>query len=272
MMTDENDDVSEQTIDNQDTPTKPMQPVIQLDAVADEPDEVAQETTAETVMSPPPAPTSSAVSTRRGCGLLFLGAILGAILGTVLTLSILLGLNGSLTFTSTDAQLRRAINDTRIEQEDLINDMATRSAYIDAIATQVGSVAQEQTNVNESVEAVEAEMGTVYEVVTAVATKVTGLDERFETTEDQIEGAATAAAEFDSFLSGLKALLLDATTTTAAPEVEEATPSAKTPTAASTIPAQATTDEPTSTRRATRTPNPTSTPLPLPTGTPEQRP
>ncbi len=97
--------------------------------------------TNETAVSPPPPPPSS-VSQRRGCVLLIFGALLGAILGTVLTLSILLGLNGSLSFTSTDAQLRRAINDTRLEQEDMANELATRSAQIEYVATRVGGAGE----------------------------------------------------------------------------------------------------------------------------------
>ena len=111
MMTDENDIVIEPiSEDEAPTPTKSRAPVISTAPIV-------EESIVPPAPLPPAASATPAVSQRRGCVLLFLGAILGAVLGTVLTLSILMGLNGSLTFASTDAQLRRAINESSIEQE-----------------------------------------------------------------------------------------------------------------------------------------------------------
>ena len=261
MMTDENDIVIEPVEDEAPTVTKETPSVIETEPVFEEPT-----MTNETAVSPPPPPPSS-VSQRRGCVLLVFGALLGAILGTVLTLSILLGLNGSLSFTSTDAQLRRAINDTRLEQENTANELATRSAQMEYMATQVGALANDQAAMTESMGTVEAGMVEVVGAVTAVATQVSSLDDRIETTEGQIESAATAAAEFNAFLDGLKALLFDNETATATPAAKETA----TPTATSdelTLEAT-TTGEATRTVRPTRTPRPTSTPLPLATETRE---
>jgi len=263
MMTDENDIVIEPDEDDAPTATKETPSEIDTEIVFEEPT-----MTDETAVSTPPPPPQPAVSQRRGCVLLFFGAILGAIMGTVLTLAILLGLNGSLTFTSTDAQLRRAINDTRIEQEDMAAGLETRSAHIDYMATQVGGVARDQAAVTESMSTVEAGMGDVVGAVTAVATHVSDLDERIETTESQIEGAATAAAEFNTFLSGLKSLLFDGDVTTATPSAKETT-AGQTPTSDSVTPDATTTGQATRTVRPTRTPRPTSTTLPLATSTNE---
>lgn len=266
MMTDENDIVIEPVEDDAPAVSKETPSVIDTEPVFEEEPTMTDETA---VSTPPPAEPNP-VSQRRGCVLLFLGAILGAIMGTVLTLSILLGLNGSLTFTSTDAQLRRAINDTRIEQEDMIDELSTRSAQIEYMATQIGGVAADQAAVTEAMSTVDAGMGEVVGAVTAVATQVSELDERVETTEGQIEGAATAAAEFETFLTGLKALLFDSESTTATPSAKETT-SEQTPIATSDelTPAATTTGEPTRTVRPTRTPRPTSTTLPLATETSE---
>jgi hypothetical protein len=272
MMTDENDIVIEQIAEDETpTPTKPMQPV-------GEPAPIIEERTAVSPPPPVPPPASppasppTAVSQRRGCVLLIFGAILGAILGTVLTLSILMGLNGSLTFTSTDAQLRRAINEASIEQENTANMLATRSAHIDYMATKVDGVVLDLQAAHEAVSTAEAGVNEVQMAVTAVATEVNRLDKRLETTEGQIENVAESAAKFDTFLTGLKALLLDETSITATPEVKEATPINKTPAAESATPTQTATGEAVRTVRPTRTPQPTRTPLPVLTNTPEQRP
>lgn len=263
MMTDENDIVIEQPTEDGSTSTKATQSVVDAEPTLEEP-VVVNETPVATPTSPPPTPAP--VSQRRGCVLLIFGAILGAILGTVLTLSILLGLNGSLTFTSTDAQLRRAINDTRIEQEDMADELATRSAQIEIMATQVGGVTQEQESVSESMSTVAAGMGDVVGAVTAVSTQVSDLNERVETTEGQIESVATAAAEFDTFLSGLKELLLGINASTATPAAKDEITTG-TPVTGTVTPEQTGTSE--VTVKATRTPRPTSTPLPLPTSTSE---
>jgi hypothetical protein len=265
MMNDENDIVIQQPSEEGDnTPTKATQSVVDSEPILEEPAVVNE--TPVTTLSSPPLPTPTPVGQRRGCVLLFLGAILGAILGTVLTLSILLGLNGSLTFTSTDAQLRRAINDTRIEQEDMTNELATRSAQIEYMATQMGGVVQEQGMVNETMGTVEAGMDNVFVAVTAVSTQVSTINERIETTENQLESAAAVAAEFDAFLNGLKALLIGSGEGTATPAATEETTTG-TPHTGTATPEQTTTSD--ATAKATRTPRPTSTPLPLPTSTNE---
>lgn len=272
MMTDENDIVIEPiSEDEAPTPTKSRAPVINTAPIV-------EESIVPPAPLPPAAPATPAVSQRRGCVLLFLGAILGAVLGTVLTLSILMGLNGSLTFASTDAQLRRAINEASIEQENTTYALATRSAHIDAMATQVGSMVLDLEAAREAVGTAEAEVGEVQMAVTAVATQVTRLDERLENTEGQIENVVESAAKFDAFLAGLRALLLDEATSMATSEAEEGTPIGKTPPAESASPEGTAAGEATRTVRPTRTPQPTSTPLPLPTSTavptrtPEQRP
>ena len=269
MMTDENDIVIEPDEDDAPTASKETSSVIDTEPVFEEPTMID-----ETAVSPPPPTEPNPVSQRRGCVLLILGAILGAIMGTVLTLSILLGLNGSLSFTSTDAQLRRAINDNRIEQEDLSNELATRSAQLEAMATQIGGVAADQASVTEAMSTSDAEMEAVVGAVTAVATQVSNLDERVETTEGQIENAAAAVVKFDTFLNGLRELLFQGDTITTTPSAKEestgqtatATPSE---TSSKTTPDATTTGEATRTVRPTRTPRPTSTTLPLATETSE---
>lgn len=265
MMSDENDIVIEPTEDDTPTATKETPTVIDVEPIVEEPTMPE-----ETAVSAPPPSVQPAVSQRRGCVLLFLGAILGAIMGTVLTLSILMGLNGSLTFTSADAQLRRAINDTRLEQEDMGNQLATRSAQLEAIATQMSEVTADQAAVTEALSTVDAEMSEVTGAVTAVTTQVSELDERIETTEGQIEDAAAAVVKFDVFLNGLRELLFDGETITATPSAKEATSEpTSTPTPADTTPNAATIGEATRTVRPTRTPRATSTPLPLVTETSE---
>ncbi|MCZ7673620.1 MAG: hypothetical protein M5U34_44135 [Chloroflexi bacterium] len=209
MMTDEND-IDDTVIEPEETEaTTPVKAAaLRSDSAVDQ--EPVLEEEPVVISTPPPpaaAPPPAPVSQRRGCILLFLGAGLGAVLGTVLTLSILLGLNGSLTFASTDAQLRRAINDTRSEQEGLSNVVATRAAHLEAIATQVGRLDLEQKSADEAMLTVAAELQEVEGGITAVATHISSLDNRLDNTEAEMADVVESANAVNAFLAGLRNLL-----------------------------------------------------------------
>ncbi|MBK8989303.1 MAG: hypothetical protein IPM39_25105 [Chloroflexi bacterium] len=219
----------------------------------------------------PAAP--SAISQRRGCVLLLLGAILGSLLGMMFSLAILLGLNGTLTFSQTDAQLRRDITEANIRQAGLQDALSTRDAQVEALATRLEGLDAQQTDTAVQLTDVSAEMAAVEGRVTAVYDDITSLDSRLDLTESQIETAAAAAESFNSFLGGLRELLLEtdpsASTLTATPTPTSAaaiTPATREGTGTAVA-------SPSATSQPTRTPQPSRTPLPaLATNTPAPQP
>ncbi len=269
--------IADDTADGATLVEKPGAPVIAADPIEITLEETPEETTtmtnrdasrqtpddrAATAVAP------AAISQRRGCVFLFLGAILGAIFGVTLSLAILLGLNGTLTFSQTDAQLRRALNDSGLRQDDMEDSLATRAAEVDALSTRIEQLGSQQAGVAGAMTAVSQDVTTMEAEVTAVYTAVTGLDERVDETEAQLETAAAAAESFQGFLGGLQALLNEVNPTTAT-----STPTALSPTPTPMNgPGTGTAVAPTATVLTTRTPQPTRTPLPLATPTTAVRP
>ncbi len=249
----------------------------------------------ETVTSSPapanPPVAAAPVSQRRGCVLLLLGAVLGSLLGMIFSLAILLGLNGTLTFSQTDAQLRRDITEANIRQEALQDALSTRDAQVDALATRLEGFDSQQADIDASLRDVSQEMATVEGQVTAVSGDILTLDDRLDLTESQIETAAAAAESFNSFLGGLRELLLEVEPSGPTPTAVGGSAPSATPTPANKITPTTGTDEgtavgsataaatatgaapATATSQPTRTPRPTRTPLPaLATNTPTQQP
>jgi hypothetical protein len=111
-----------------------------------------------------------------------------------------------------------------------------------------------------------------------VEANVAALEEITQELDERLANVAAAAETFDTFLNGLRDLLVDlqgmpVPTRTPYATAEAVGTISPTPEATSTGEATVTaTPAASSTARATRTPRPSATPIPLPTSTPEQQP
>ncbi|MBK8931124.1 MAG: hypothetical protein IPM76_02175 [Chloroflexi bacterium] len=215
--------------------------------------------------TPPAAPATSSVSQRRGCVFLLLGAVLGAFFGMVFSLAVLMGLNGTLTFSQADAQLRRDINEAAIRQANLEDTLATRDSQVNGLATRLADLSGQQDEMSLSLQNADQELATVEGQVTAVYANISTLDNRLEQAEIQLTAVASAAESFNSFLGGLRDLLQEVQPPTITPTADGGAAGKATPTAASGSGTVAPTQTPAS--QPTRTPRPTRTPLALPSST-----
>lgn len=197
---------------------------------------------------PPPAARSSMVGS-------LIAALFGAILGASLTLSILYGFNQTLQYASSaqasDLQLQLAteLETLQQEQQQMQNDL-------EALNSQVETLTADQSENSTAVATVQAN-------ITELETAAADLQTRADDLTERLETVAESAENFDTFLTGLRDLLVNVagplpTAVPTATPTETATPAptdnAPTPTA-TTDPA------------FTRTPRPTATPIGLPTVT-----
>ncbi|MBX3060640.1 MAG: helix-hairpin-helix domain-containing protein [Anaerolineae bacterium] len=197
---------------------------------------------------PPPPRRGSLVGS-------LIAALFGAILGTTLTLSILYGFNQTLQFASSaqasDLQLQLAAELTEIQQtqQQIQNDLA-------ALNSQVETLAAEQGENSTAVATVQANVAQLQTAAADLQTRADDLTQR-------LDAVAESAEDFDTFLTGLRDLLVHVAGPLPTP-APTATPT-ETPTPAPTdaAPTATATTDP----AFTRTPRPTATPIGLPTGT-----
>ena len=227
---------------------------------------------AETAAAPAPQPPA-----RVGYGLALLAALLGTVLGAALSLIILAAINGgALSFSRADAQLQRDLDAARRAQSELQSNLEGANRNLSAVATRVGGLAQAQRAADATMDGVQREVQAVQTGIAATQDEVAALEETAVALDRRLGVVAAAAETFDTFLNGLRDLLVELqgtpeATATSAPTV---TP---TPAEATAVPSPT----PDATGRATatpftpsptRTPRPTPTLLPLPTMTPAQQP
>ncbi|GAB4275225.1 MAG: hypothetical protein Kow0080_24400 [Candidatus Promineifilaceae bacterium] len=233
--------------------------------------------------APQPAPSPAAMppatnskASQRGLMAILLGGILGAILGTIATLAILAGINnGDLAYTRTDNRLQNALNNTQAMQAtaeanltDLNAKIAEAEANLSALAT---TQAETQTKVNDQISGLTENITQTDKNVSAVATAVGTLEAR-------VNNVAQAAETFDTFLNGLRDLLIEiqglppTATPTATPSPTPKTEETAEPTATFAPVQEEVTPSPEATPMPTRTPRPTATPFSFPTATPEPQP
>lgn len=200
--------------------------------------------------TPPPASANDRASqqayeqraVRRGCLTIILGATLGALLGMSLTLAVLNSLNNnSLQYSNSAIQLRSQLDD----------EINARQEVVDALATDMSTMATAQSGLEATRSKTLAEMNSL---VSTSAAGQAALAQTAVALETRIASAANAADTLDSFLLGLDTLLNEVGPTPDA----TATPTPR---------ATATAVRSTPTTGPTRTPNPTATPL-FPTATP----
>ncbi len=234
--------------------------------------------TPEPEPEPEPAPSpvaAPAPKPQRMLGTVLLGSILGAFVGVVLTLAVLAALNGgTLRFAQADSQLQVGLDEARQAQTDLSQELDgfnnEFSADMDAIGTRTSDMAEQQTAVDQSLQSLERSLANTQGSVAELEKVTEALDERLTT-------VAAAAETFDTFLNGLRDLLIDLqgtpvpTMTPYADKTPDATLTATIEPEVTATPEPATGPEATATGRPTRTPRPTATAI-LPTSTPSQQP
>lgn len=226
-----------------------------------------------TAVPPADAREWEARAQRRGCFSAIAGAAFGAILGAALTLAILAGINqGKLTYNEADSQILQQLQ----------SETEARSDAIKAVATQMSLDAATEAAVDQNLE---EEIGAVATHVGENRQDVLQIESTIEAVDTRVSEIAGAAETFNTFLLGLREVILelepDLPITPTATPTKAATKSATTaPTrtpAGQTPSPEATgqdtvTPTSTATTRPTRTPRPTATPLPFPTSTPASQP
>lgn len=237
----------------------------EAEAMNDEPEEPSQPVPPVTAVSPPTNQEWERRAQRRGCFSVIAGAVFGAVLGAALTLAILAGVNqGSLTYSEADAAILQQLQ----------AESQTRSAALESVAGQIDAAATMEAAANRSLS----------ENLGAVATRagqnrldVTRLDGTIEAVDERVSEIAGAAETFNTFLLGLREVILTLepdlpiTPTVTATATATQARASRTPRPSATSD-QETTPTNTATARPTRTPRPTSTPLPFPTRTPAPQP
>ncbi len=199
-------------------------------------------------MSQPPAARGSMVGS-------LIAALFGAILGTTLTLSILYGFNQTLQYASSaqasDLQLQLAAELAEIQQtqQQIQNDLAALNSQVETLAAAQGenstAVATAQAN------------------VTQLQTAAADLQTRADDLTERLETVAQSAENFDTFLTGLRDLLVNVAGPLPTPAPTATPTETPTPSPTDAAPTATATTDP----AFTRTPRPTATAIGLPAGT-----
>ncbi|MFC1974907.1 helix-hairpin-helix domain-containing protein [Chloroflexota bacterium] len=244
-----------------------------------EPDEIPPLESLPSTPPPPPQPTNA------GSWRFWLVAIVGAVGGALLALLVMLSINGTLDMDMATQPQIIELNDevsALKRQSDTLNDeigqLRDRVSQIEALSGRMQKAEAEIETMNETLAKLNEQIATLEQDMQQVQTGIEALNEGLSIQGEQVaileqdtaqiretvEQIQDAADRFDSFLTGLRDLLLATD--------ETATPASSTD--PSPIPTSSPTDSPTATRtpRPTRTPTATpiaiTTPLLLPTFTP----
>ncbi len=237
----------------------------EAEPVDNEPEEPRQTAPPVTAVSPQANQEWERRAQRRGCFSVIAGAVFGAVLGATLTLAILAGLNqGNLTYNEADAQILQQLQ----------AESQTRSAALESVSGQMDieatAAAAANRNLTENLGAVATHVGQNRQ-------DVTRLDGTIEAVDERVSEIAGAAETFNTFLLGLREVILTLepdlpiTPTATATATATQAKASRTPRPSATSD-QETTPTNTATAQPTRTPRPTSTPLPFPTRTPAPQP
>lgn len=227
--------------------------------------------------APPPLPSvdQGRQAQRRGCFVLFAGAILGALVGTALTLAILAAVNrGTLTFAEADARLRSDLQSANQAQNQLTDQFGSLESGLADMATRASEAEQRQSETEQNLEDMQQTIGRMQRDIASLEETASLLDER-------ITEVASAAETFNAFLDRMRDLLIElqglpptpTLTPSATPSPTTATPTLVPPSTAATVqPTAEVTATTSGAGQPTRTPRPTATTFSLPTGTPEPQP
>lgn len=213
---------------------------------------------------PPPSRAPAQPPRRNGC----LGTViewlvlllLGAVLGTALTLGLLYAFNGTLSFST--RTWGRNVQSAISEAQSAIGEMQSRQAElgsdINALEKEADRLSQSLAQVSDKADTLEDYTGTIRNELETTKEDLGATTKKVETLRSDVKAVATESAQFDSFLTRLRDVLIEIQGT----PVPTATP---TPTNTSTPTA-------TPTRTPTSSPTVTRTPTPRPTFTPRRTP
>ncbi len=224
---------------------------------------------------PPPQPPLTAArpatgmtpSQRRGCIFTLLGSLLGSMGGALLALTLLALLNeGTVRFVTDNGRLRREIEALQQTQTTLVAQVITAEAQQNGISAQVNTTAQQLATLQPAFAAAVAQQATAQAEVHKLETVVGEMATQIATLSDQVEQASAAAERLQTFLAGLRSLLIQLE---GAPTSPAAT-ATDMPTATAVAPGNATLTPPTGT--SSPTPLTTGTPTPSPTLSPTRTP
>jgi hypothetical protein len=239
--------------------------------------------------TPSPAPAAAAANheaaQRRGRRAALFGAIGGAIGGVLLTLLVLFLINGSLNYAQANAALRQELVNTQATQEAMAGEL---TALTSAVDTDLGTVNERLDTADSRLDQTDTAVGNLDSSLSQTQTDITTLYDTSEALDERLTGVAAAADTFNTFLNGLRDLLLDlqgppppvtptVTLTPTLPLTPTVTPTVTpTPTVEADSDGEETdeadvdeengeeelvTSTPTATIIPTRTPRPTATPL-----------
>jgi competence ComEA-like helix-hairpin-helix protein len=193
----------------------------------------------------------------RGCSFqaAIFGTIFGALMGVFLTLIILFFLNGgTLQFASeresgrSEEQIQTQMETLKAEQGDKMEQVEQLDTLVNQMIEDVSVIATQQSELMTSIE----ETGDV----------VSGFETKVATMEERIAGIFIAADDFNTFIDGLRQLMLQIEETKEVTTTTPAAGSTGTPGQGSPTAEPEATQLPTPTPRpATRTPRPTFTPI-----------
>ncbi len=225
---------------------------------------------AEPRFAQPPAPPAEPPAARReqnGCIATVLEwlilLLLGTVLATAVALGILYALNGTLNFSNT-----RGVREAQSAIAQLEGQQAQIEASIDALEREADRLSQSLVSLEEKTNTLEDYTGTIRNELETTKDELETAGEDIKTLKSDVKAVATESAQFDTFLTRLRDILIELegtpmpTATPTATRTPTPTPtSTRTPTASPTL-------TPTRTRTPVpATPTPTRTPTAKPTAT-----
>lgn len=214
---------------------------------------------------PPPPPRAPAPEPARGgCvgtvveWLVLL--LLGTVLGTALTLGVLYAFNGTLNFSSRawGSEIQAALSQLQTEQAQLGVDIDALEREADRLSQSLARLADKANTLEEYTGTIRNELESTKEELETTKQDLETTAADVETLQTDVRAVATESAQFDTFLTRLRDVLIELQGT----PVPTATPT----------PTDTPTPTATRTRTPTASPTRTRTPTPRPTSTPRRTP
>lgn len=244
----------EQPADDQPAETGPIiitaQPRIEPEPEPIESQSTESQTAVTPATTPPPPQRGSMIGS-------IIAAVFAAILGTALTLSILYGFNETLQYAGSSQSAER--------QQQLATELETLQAEQVQMQSELEALTAELVLLTENQAALAETATESQNQLDALQTKADALQTRSDDLSERLENVAQSAEDFETFLTGMRDLILQVAgtpepTATSTPDVSESEA-----TRIIIIPSEPATATPE--QAATRTPRPTATQIGIPTVT-----
>ncbi|MBN1218156.1 MAG: helix-hairpin-helix domain-containing protein [Anaerolineae bacterium] len=275
---------------------EPEEPMVEPEAAGEEPppsrqaEVVSPPPSFDAESIPPPKSPSSPVAPAHqpasgGAWRFWVVAIVGVLGGALLALLMLQSINGTLNMATHPQVLQlndqvarlerqsKLLNDEIVELRQRLNQMEALSGRLQKAEADIDALQTKLTQLNEQIATLEQNMAQAQTDLRSLSEGLSTQGEQIATLEkdaahirETVAEIQAAADRFDSFLTGLRDLLLvTVDTATPAPNVSPTTTLTNTPVGLTTA---TTTRTPRPTRTPTATPTMVTTPLLLPTFTP----